>query len=419
MVNVTVHVAVAPTAIVEGLQERLLSTVNGVTVTGAVMEEPFAVAVTLTAVLTVTEAAVAVKEAEVAPAATVTEEGTERAALLSETATARPPVGAAPERVTVQAEVPPELTEEGEHRRLLITASGVTVTDAVLEDAFEVAVTVTAVLDVTDVAVAVNRTEVEPAATVTEEGTLRAELLSETVTTWPPEGAALERVTVQEEVPPALMEEGEHSRVLMIGSGFTVTDAVLEDPFAVAVTVTAVLAVTEEAVAEKEAEVEPAATVTEAGTVSAELLSEIATVRPPVGAAPERVTVHEDAPPEETEVGAQVSRLGGGVGSGEDTEIVPILTLRGIKLPDEDAARPVIWSEGADEAAEETVNVAVATTELLNVFVFMPESRHVTEPLALLQFKDLPEAIALELADTPTKVKSAEGYDSVHCNAAG
>jgi hypothetical protein len=183
VVNVTVHVAVAPTAIVEGLQERLLSTVSGVTVTGAVMEDPFADAVTLTAVLTVTEAAVAVNEAEVAPAATVTEDGTVRAALLSETATVRPPVGAAPERVTVHAEVPPELIVEGEHNRLLITASGVTVTDAVLEDAFELAVTVTAVLEVTEVAVAVKRTEVEPAATVTEEGTVRAELLSETVTT--------------------------------------------------------------------------------------------------------------------------------------------------------------------------------------------------------------------------------------------
>ncbi|MBN9662330.1 MAG: hypothetical protein J0H49_29295 [Acidobacteria bacterium] len=419
MVRVTVQVAVAPTAMVEGLQERLLSTVNGVTVTGADIEDPFAVAVTVTEVLTVTAAAVAVKEAELAPAATVTDTGTVRAALLSEIATGRPPVGAAPERVTVHAEVPPELTEEGVHKRLLITASGVTVTDAVREDAFEVAVTVTVVLDVTEVAVAVKRTEVEPAATVTEEGTVRAALLSVTVTTWPPAGAALERVTVHEEVPPALIEEGEHSRVLMMGRGFTVTDAVLEDPFTVAVTVTAVLAVTEAAVAENEAEVEPAATVTDEGTVRAELLSEMATARPPVGAALERVTVHEDAPPEVTDVGVQVSRLGVGAITGEDTEIAPILTLRGIKLPDEDAARPVICSEGVDEAVEETENVAVATTESLSVFVFMPESRHVVEPVVLLQVKDLPEATVAELADTPTKVKSVVGYDSVHCNAAG
>lgn len=419
MVSVTVHVAVAPTAIVEGLQARLLITVNGVTTTEAVMEDPFAVAVTATAVVAVTEAAVAEKEAVVEPAATVTEAGTVRAALLSEMATARPPEGAAPESDTVQAEVLPELTEEGEHTRLLITVSGLTVTDAVLEEAFEAAVMVTAVLAVTELAVAVNRTEVEPAATVTEEGTVSAELLSETVTTWPPVGAALERVTVHEEVPPELTEEGVHRRVLMMGSGFTVTDVVLEDPLAVAVTVTAVLAVTEAAVAEKEAEVEPAATVTEAGTVSAELLSEIATVRPPVGAALERVTVHEDAPPEVTEAGAQLSRLGVAVGKGDDTAIVPILTLRGIKLPDADAAKPVICSAGADEAVEDTANVAVATTESLSVFVFMPESRHVAEPLALLQVKVLPALVEVELAVTPTKVTSAEEYDSVHCNAAG
>ncbi|MGC4053269.1 MAG: hypothetical protein QM757_28530 [Paludibaculum sp.] len=405
----TVQVAVAPTAMVEGLQERLLSTVSGVTVTGAVIEEPFALAVTTTAVLAVTEPAVAVKEADVAPAATVTEAGTVRAALLSETATARPPVGAAPERVTVQADVPPEVTEAGEQRRLLITVRGVTVTDAVLEEAFEVAVTVTVVLAVTEVAVAVNRTEVEPAATVTEEGTVRAELLSVTVTTWPPVGAALERVTVHEEVPPALIEEGEHKRLLTIGSGFTVTDAVFDDPLAVAVTVTAVLAVTEVAAAENDAEVEPAATVTEEGTVRAVLLSEIATTRPPVGAALVKVTVHDEVPPDMTEVGEQLSRLGVGVGNGDDTEIAPILTLRGIKLPDEDAARPVSWSEGAEEAVDETANVAVATTESLSVFVFMPASRHVVEPLELLQVKDLPAPVAEELADTPASVKSAVG----------
>ncbi|KAJ8136142.1 hypothetical protein OY671_010645, partial [Metschnikowia pulcherrima] len=120
-----------------------------------------------------------------------------------------------------------------------------------------------------------------------------------------------------------------------------------------------------------------------------------------------------------TDVGVQVSRLGVGAITGEDTEIAPILTLRGIKLPDEDAARPVICSEGVDEAVEETENVAVATTESLSVFVFMPESRHVVEPSALLQVRVLPASVVVELAVTPTKVTSAEEYDSVHCNAAG
>jgi len=69
----------------------------------------------------------------------------------------------------------------------------------------------------------------------------------------------------------------------------TLFDAELEP--AVRVAVCAV--VTEATVAVKEALVAPAAMVTLAGTVTALLLLASATVSPPVGAAPDRVTVHE------------------------------------------------------------------------------------------------------------------------------
>ena len=46
--------------------------------------------------------------------------------------------------------------------------------------------------------------------------------------------------------------------------------------------------------------VEPATTVTEAGTVSAVLLSETATLEPPVGAAWDNVTMQGALPPEVT-----------------------------------------------------------------------------------------------------------------------
>jgi hypothetical protein len=52
--------------------------------------------------------AVAVNVPLVAPAETVIEAGTVRPALLSDTVTLVPPVGAAPLRVTVQVLVPPE-----------------------------------------------------------------------------------------------------------------------------------------------------------------------------------------------------------------------------------------------------------------------------------------------------------------------
>jgi hypothetical protein len=67
-----------------------------------VTEEPERVAVMVTVLSAVTVEAVAAKVAEVAPAGTVTEAGTERTVLLSERVTLAPPVGAARFRVTVQ-----------------------------------------------------------------------------------------------------------------------------------------------------------------------------------------------------------------------------------------------------------------------------------------------------------------------------
>jgi hypothetical protein len=53
--------------------------------------------------------------AVVAPAATATEPGTVNALLLSDTATDEPPAGAAWDNVTVQVEVPPDVTVVGVH----------------------------------------------------------------------------------------------------------------------------------------------------------------------------------------------------------------------------------------------------------------------------------------------------------------
>lgn len=82
------------------------------------------------------------------------------------------------------------------------------------------------------------------------------------------------RETVQVEDPPGEIDVGEQVSVLRVGSEVTVMEAVREEPLAVAVTVTAVLAVTVDAATVKLAEVEPAPTVTEDGVVRAELLSE-------------------------------------------------------------------------------------------------------------------------------------------------
>ncbi len=66
-------------------------------------------------------------------------------------------------------------------------------------------------------------------------------------------------------------------------------------------------------VAVKVAVVAPAATLTEAGTVTAALLLDKVTVVPLLGAAVLRVTVQESVPGPTTELLAQVSALGAGV----------------------------------------------------------------------------------------------------------
>jgi hypothetical protein len=87
-------------------------------------------------------------------------------------------------------------------------------------------------------------------------------------------------------VAPELIVAGEHARDFMVvADGATVTDAVAELPFSEAVTVTAWFDVTVPAVAVKLPVVAPAATETDAGTVNAVLLSDVATVVPPTGEA--------------------------------------------------------------------------------------------------------------------------------------
>lgn len=98
--------------------------------------------------------------------------------------------------------------------------------------------------------------------------------------------------------------------VLSIAScadGFTVRPAVLELDRYVAVTVTAVDVVTTEVVAVNVAEVAPAATVTEAGSVAALELSLRVTLAPPVGAGPLSVTVPVELVPPTTVAGLKLN----------------------------------------------------------------------------------------------------------------
>ena len=73
-----------------------------------------------------------------------------------------------------------------------------------------------------------NAAEVAPLATVTDEGLVRYELLSESVTTTPPLGAPLFKATVQVVVSPPSKLDASHPTDDSVTGASTVTVAVLE-----------------------------------------------------------------------------------------------------------------------------------------------------------------------------------------------
>ncbi len=180
----------------------------------------------------------------------------------------------------------PGFRERSFQRRRL----GVTPSEAVADAPSSEAVNVAVWLLVTVPAVATKVPLEEFAATVSEAGTLTAELFEDKVTGEPPPGAAPESVTVHVEVARDSILAGVHRSVKTI-TGATLSEAVADIPPSEAVNVAVCSLVTALAVALKAAVNEFAATVTEAGTVTAVMFEESATAEPPAGAAAETVTV--------------------------------------------------------------------------------------------------------------------------------
>jgi hypothetical protein len=155
-----------------------------------------------------------------------------------------------------------------------------------------VAVTVADWLLETVVVVTLKAADATPAAIVTEAGTVSVELVLVRVTVAPPTGAAWVRVTVQvlEELGPRLA--GLQATPETRAGATRLMAAVCELAPKVAVTVALwLLAMMAAAVALKFALVAPAATVTDAGTLSRLLVLASVTAEPPAGAVWVRVIV--------------------------------------------------------------------------------------------------------------------------------
>jgi hypothetical protein len=281
-----------------GLQLMLVSETGVKRDRDVVLDTPPEVAVIVTVVAEVTAEALALNVAVVCPASTVTVPGTVTEALLADSVTAVPPVGAAAFSVTVQTLVPAPFRLAGLQLMLVSEIEANRDRDVVLDTPPKDAVTVTVVAEVTAEALALNVAVVCPAGTVTVAGTVTEALLADSVTAVPPVGAALPSATVQTLAPAPVRLAGLQLTLDSEGGETKDKVVVFDTPLAVAVIVTAVSDGTATALALNVAAVWPAGTVTVPGTVTKLPLLDSATAVPPAGAAPLSVTVQtlEPAP---------------------------------------------------------------------------------------------------------------------------
>lgn len=248
------------------------------------------------------------------PAGTVTDAGTFATAgleLVRDTAT--PPAGATAFKVTVPVEGAGPMTPAGERVNAeIVGGAAVTVRLALLCVERYVPVTFNAVSAPTTEVVTVKFAEAAPSGMNTLDGTdATVGFEEDRFTKAPPAGAANVNVAVAVAVSPPITEAGEMARLPSPGgAGVTVNEAVLVLDPAVAEMVIVPAAAVEIA---KSADVEPAGTVTVAGTAAMETSElERATAVPPAGAAPVRVTVPAAASPPTTDDGVSVKETSAG-----------------------------------------------------------------------------------------------------------
>jgi hypothetical protein len=221
--------------------------------------------------------AVAEKLALKEPAGTLIELGTRSALLLLEERATVLLWGAVLFTVTVQVLVAPNAKLVGLHCRDESARDGASVREAVMEVLPSVAVTTAVCVLVTVPAVALKVALVAPAAILTEAGIESRELLSPSATAVPVAAASF-NVAAHVLVAPEIRLVGLQLKEISVSGSNSVRDTVWELLPSVALTAAVWVALTALAPAKNVALVEPAETVTDAGTVTLELLSPSATL---------------------------------------------------------------------------------------------------------------------------------------------
>src|SRR5579863_4683669 len=178
------------------------------------------------------------------------------------------------------------------------------------------AVSVTVCAELTEENAAIKLADVDPAATVTEAGTVTARLVLAKFTLKPPLGAALFSNTKHASVPAPVIET--IAQLIPVSTGadaagpetaFNCKANASVIPPAPAVNVATCVELTDAMLAVKLALVDPEVTVTEAGTVASLLLLAKLTVIPPLPAAPFSVIVQLSVPAPVIDELAQLSSL--------------------------------------------------------------------------------------------------------------
>jgi hypothetical protein len=421
--SVSTQLVAPPELSVVVAQANEESAPRGVSVKLAVCELPFMLAVTTAICTSAVVPAVSVSDAELAPAATVSDAGAANRLLLLLRLTVAPPAAAGCESVTVQVELPPELRAVALHANEDSEAAGVSVKLAACEVPFRLAVRTAVCAAVTEPTVNERDAVVAPAATVTELGDTSTLLLLLRLTTVAL-SADCESVTMQVAAPPEVSEPGRHASEAKVGvvdwivcvptpPGLNVNPLLSELPFKLAVNVALCELAMVPAVTLNVAELAPAGTVADAGVPSSPLLLLRPTTAPPAAAACASPTEQVLFPDELSEVGLQVSEA-----RVLRTRTVPPVAESATAFAAAEAANAPVTPMFRLAAFDARVNCAVATTPLPSTLSFGPAAMHVYVPAPAAQLRVLDINVRFEAAVIVTAVTLPVGYVKVHCNPA-